>query len=590
MKSCRSQIRIVAAVACLLLIELAVSSPAHAETYFPITGTGSTWSQNALDQWRSNVARNYAMTVNYSGVGSSAGRRDFIDGTVDFAISEIPFQAQPEDGSAPEKPRNGFAYMPVVAGGTSFMYNLKINGQRVTNLRLGGETITKIFTGAITKWNDPAIQTDNPGLVMPERTIVPVIRSDGSGTSAQFTLWMSKQYPSLWKQGMTSQFPIIGNAKAQKGSDGVAGYVAQNYGEGAITYVEYSYAKKAGFPVAKVLNKANYYVEPTAQSVAVALMKAKINTTKSSPDYLTQILDEVYNNTDPRSYPLSSYSYLIVPTEVAGIFNTEKGKTLGAFARYMLCEGQQQADTLGYSPLPMNLVLAGSDQIKRIPGAGNTGIDTNRCNNPTFKAGDSPTRNQLALTAPQPAACDKAGTTQCASGTGGAKQETKVTNGGKTGTKTSPEAKQGSNPAAPPGSNPEGKQGSDPAAPPGSNPEAKQGSDPAASPGSNPAANQDASPGAVGDPSGLEVGLDEYFETVPDVPTYDEYGNLVATGQGGAASAEQVAVAQSFILPASDNGTANRLMTASAALLVAAVITPPLLWRRLKKGSDHANS
>jgi len=539
-KSQRVLAQIALAAALVLIAEAATSAPAQAETYFPITGTGSTWSQNALDQWRSNVARNYAMTVNYSGVGSSAGRRDFIDGTVDFAISEIPFQAKPEDGSAPEKPRYGYAYMPVVAGGTSFMYNLKINGQRVTNLRLGGETITKIFTGAITKWNDPAIKSDNPGLNMPDRTIVPVIRSDGSGTSAQFTLWMSKQYPSLWKRGMTSQFPSFGNAKAQKGSDGVAGYVAQSYGEGAITYVEYSYAKKAGFPVAKVLNKANYYIEPTASSVAVALMKAKINTNKSSPDYLTQILDDVYNNTDARSYPLSSYSYLIVPTEVAGIFNTNKGKTLGAFARYMLCEGQQQADTLGYSPLPMNLVMAGSDQIKRIPGAGNTGIDINRCNNPTFKAGDSPTRNQLALTAPQPAACDKAGPTQCTTGTGGAKQDTATSGGDKAG-----------------GGNNSGADGGG---------------------------------GGAGSGSNSDGGGDAGLSNDAGLPVYDEYGNLISGSEGSNAGSGAGAVAQPFTLPASANDAANRLIAASAALLIAAVVTPPLLWRRLKKGSHRANT
>ncbi|MBC7403530.1 MAG: phosphate ABC transporter substrate-binding protein PstS, partial [Microbacteriaceae bacterium] len=171
---------------------------AQAATYAPISGSGSTWSQNALDQWRKNVAANYGMTVNYNGTGSSAGRRDFIAGTVDFAVSEIPFQGAPEDGSAPEKPANGYAYMPIVAGGTSFMYNLKIGGKRVTNLRLGGETITKIFTGKITNWNDSQIQADNPGLAMPDKPIVPVVRSDGSGSTAQFTLWMSKQFPALW--------------------------------------------------------------------------------------------------------------------------------------------------------------------------------------------------------------------------------------------------------------------------------------------------------------------------------------------------------------------------------------------------------
>lgn len=444
-------LRAALAAAAAVLALAAPLAPQAAETaqavsYAPISGTGSTWSQNALDQWRRNVATNYSMTVNYSGTGSSAGRRDFIARTVDFAVSEIPFQSKPEDGSAPEVPSTGFAYMPIVAGGTSFMYNLKIGGKRVTNLRLSGETISKIFTGVITNWNDPQIQKDNPGLAMPDKPIVPVVRSDGSGSTAQFTLWMSKQYSSLWNAfcgkvgrpvpcGLTSQFPSYGNFKLQSGSLGVAGYVSQSYGEGAITYVEYSYALKSGFPVAKVLNSAGYYIEPTASSVAVALMKAAINNNSASPDYLTQILDGVYNSADPRTYPLSSYSYMIVPTQAGGIFTEAKGKTLGTFAHYMLCEGQQQAATLGYSPLPMNLVLAGFEQIKRIPGADASNVDVNSCRNPTFKPGDSPSNNQLAASAPQPAVCDKQGPNQCTTGTAGAKgTDTAVTGSGSGGT------------------------------------------------------------------------------------------------------------------------------------------------------------
>jgi phosphate transport system substrate-binding protein len=425
----RRRFRVLATALVALLFAAGVSAggttaAAAAESWTRISGTGSTWSQNALDQWRTNVSNNYGMTINYSGVGSSAGRRDFIGGSVDFAISEIPFQSNPEDGTAPEVPQSGYAYMPIVAGGTSFMYNLKIGGKRVTNLRLSGEVITKIFKGQILKWNDAAIQADNPGLAMPDRAIVPVVRSDGSGSTAQFTLWMSQQHGNIWSSKMTSQFPTPPNGKAQNGSLGVAGYVSQDYGEGAITYVEYSYALKSGFPVAKVLNAAGYYVEPTASSVAVAMMKAEIN------GDLTQKLDNVYNNADPRTYPLSSYSYMIVPTEVAGIFTTAKGRTLGAFAEYVLCEGQQQAEQLGYSPLPMNLVKAGSAQIKRIPGANTAGIDTNKCNNPTFKPGDDESNNQLALTAKQPAACDKKGPDQCTTGTAGAPAETPTSGSG----------------------------------------------------------------------------------------------------------------------------------------------------------------
>jgi phosphate transport system substrate-binding protein len=406
----------------------AMSAPALAESFFPITGSGSTWSQNALDQWRRNVYSNYGITVNYTGVGSSAGRRDFIAKTVDFAVSEIPFQTRPEDGSAPEVPTTKYAYMPIVAGGTSFMYNLKIAGKRVTNLRLSGDVVTKIFTGVITNWNDSAIAKDNPALTLPDKLITPVVRSDGSGTTAQFSLWMAKQYPKLWDAfckkvgratpcGLTSQYPNYSGFKSQSGSNGVAGYVSQGYGEGAITYVEYSYALKSGFPVVKVLNKSGYYVEPTSQSVAVALLQARINENTKSPDYLTQILDGVYGATDPRAYPISSYSYMIVPTEVAGTFSTQKGKTLGAFAHYMLCEGQQQAGALGYSPLPLNLVKAGFKQIARIPGASDAAnVDITKCNNPTFKPGDKPGNNLLAKTAPMPQGCDKQGATQCSTG------------------------------------------------------------------------------------------------------------------------------------------------------------------------------
>ncbi len=114
---------------------------------------------------------------------------------------------------------------------------------------------------------------------------------------------------------------------------------------------------------------------------------------------------------------MSSYSYMIVPTEVAGTFSLKKGATLGEFTNYMLCDGQRQAEELGYSPLPLNLVQAGFKQIARIPGAGKAAnTDISKCNNPTFKPGDKPGNNLLAKTAPMPLPCDKQGTTQCATG------------------------------------------------------------------------------------------------------------------------------------------------------------------------------
>ncbi|MGN6219394.1 MAG: phosphate ABC transporter substrate-binding protein PstS [Microbacterium sp.] len=528
-------LRLVLVVAVIAgLVPVAAVSASAADSYVTISGSGSTWSQNAIDQWRKNVAANYKMTINYRGEGSSVGRRDFIAGSVDFAVSEIPFQAHPEDGSAAEVPPVKYAYMPIVAGGTAFMYNLKISGKQVTNLRLSGEVVTKIFTGAITKWNDPAIQADNPGLAMPDKAITPIVRSDGSGTSAQFSLWMSHQFPSLWPHGLRSQFPTPANGKAQNGSLGVAGYVSQAYGEGAITYVEYSYALKSGFPVAKLLNKAGYYIEPTSNSVAVGLLSAQINNDPNSADYLTQNLDGVYNSADSRTYPLSSYSYLIVPVEVKApsIFTEQKGATLGQFARYLLCEGQQQAPALGYSPLPMNLVQAGSDQIKRIPGAGNTGIDFNSCNNPTFKPGDSPSSNRLAASAPQPAACDKQGPTQCTTGTAGALQETPVTGSGGGG----------------------------------------------AAAGAGGTANGSGGGSAGG--SGTSAG---------DVPVADGGGAVIDDGTGAVVGGGAIGAAASrpFTVKDSGFGVNQWLMVAAAALFFALVLTPPVLSRRLRRGRNE---
>jgi hypothetical protein len=137
----------------------------------------------------------------------------------------------------------------------------------------------------------------------------------------------------------------------------------------------------------------------------------------------------VYVNKDKRTYPLSSYSYMLIPVDQENArFKAAKGKTLGDFSYYFLCEGQQQADKLGYSPLPINLVRAGLDQVRRIPGVNAQTVDIKKCNNPTFSTDGS---NTLAKNAPFPQACDKVGTTQCTTGTAGAKTDTPTTGGGK---------------------------------------------------------------------------------------------------------------------------------------------------------------
>jgi phosphate ABC transporter phosphate-binding protein len=403
-------------------------APAQATSYVPINGAGSTWAENAFNVWTGDVAQ-YGMEINYAGTGSSDGRNQYKEGTVDYADSDIPY-GESDDGIIDPVPTTvrPFAYVPVVAGGTAFMYHLDVGGRRITDLRLSGETIAKIFTANITMWNDPEIRAENPGIVLPAEQIVPVYRTDGSGSTAQFTAWMAALYPNIWNPycakagrvsdpcGTTSLYPYLSTSDfiGQSLDSGVAGYVAQSTSEGAITYTEYSYAKLAGFPAAKMLNSAGYYTLPTVDNVAVSLTKAVINQDAADPAvYLTENLSHVYTDTDPRTYPLSSYSYMIVPTSTVKGFTDSKGVTLSAFAYYVLCQGQQPMGNqqLGYSPLPINLVQAGFEQILKIPGAVAQSIKVSTCNNPTFSPSGV---NTLVARAPYPVACDKAGSTQCA--------------------------------------------------------------------------------------------------------------------------------------------------------------------------------
>jgi PBP superfamily domain len=238
---------------------------------------------------------------------------------------------------------------------------------------------------------------------------------------------MSKQYASQWNSfcggfGVgapcppTEFYPKFAGSVQRQGSDQVANYVASpTYGPGAIGYDEYAYALNNGIPVVKVLNAAGYYVLPTPSNVAIALQKAVIDEDPASVTFLMQNLDQVYSYDDPRTYPISSYSYLIVPRDSRQdsrgaqlgpppSFNTAKGKTLTTWIQYVLCGAQQSAGRLGYSPLPKNLVVGGFNQMGHIPGSIPVPDTTQLigCNNPTYSDGV----NHLIADAPQPSPCD----------------------------------------------------------------------------------------------------------------------------------------------------------------------------------------
>jgi ABC-type phosphate transport system substrate-binding protein len=425
--------RVLAVLLCAVSVLAVQTGTASAST--SLNGDGSSWAGPALDQWRQDVEPQ-GIEINFSADGSAAGRVQWADGQDDFTASDVPFRSKPDAGQpadsagygSGENPVYDYSYVPVTAGGTAFMYHLTVAGKLVTDMRLSSDTLVKIFTGKITYWDDPAIKHDYGG-ILPHTPITPVVRSDGSGATAQFTRYMEHTHKAEWDAYCKAQvgtscgdytefFPPSGRMVAQNGSDVVANYIQSPTGEGTIGYDEYAYAKRANWPVVKVLNADGYYTLPSASNVAVALTAAKIkgvddNTSPNDPDYLQQNLDGVYTMKDPRAYPISSYSYLIVPRsgESRGIpprFTPAKGSALSKYIGYILCAGQGEADQLGYSPIPRGLVKGGLLQVAHIPG-NDDGIDPdklNNCPNPTF---NSSGKLVVLTNAPQPSPCDKVG-------------------------------------------------------------------------------------------------------------------------------------------------------------------------------------
>jgi ABC-type phosphate transport system substrate-binding protein len=426
------RVRIGAAFIALLAVPASTAfgaSPAYAAT--SINGSGSSWAGPALDQWRRDVGPQ-GVNINFAANGSAAGRNDWNLGLNDFTASDVPFRSRVDTGagagnilSQPERPVYGYSYVPVTAGGTTFMYNLVVGGKQVTNLRLTPDTLVNIFTNKIAFWDDPKITADY-GATLPHIPITPVIRSDGSGATAQWTRYMEHTHQAQWDAycksvngvscgDYTEFFPGSGRMRAQNGSDVVANYIMSPTGLGAIGYDEYAYAKLNNWPVVKVLNPAGYWTIPTASNVAIALTAAKIrgvddSTSPNDPNYLQQNLDGVYVNTDNRSYPISSYSYLIVPRDIAPLpqpprFTADHGSALSRYISYILCTGQGEADRLGYSPIPRNLVRGGMLQNQHIPGQ-QMGVDPNtlaNCPNPTFNSAGQLT---VLVSAPHPGPCD----------------------------------------------------------------------------------------------------------------------------------------------------------------------------------------
>ena len=325
----------------------AATSSSAAAASGTLNGAGSTFQltfqQAAISGYKSVAS---GATVNYDGVGSGSGRADLYAGTVNYAGSDSTIP------STEQAKLNGkkVLYFPVLIGPIDVAYNL----QGVSNLKLTPTLISQIFQAKITTWNDPAIKAVNPGVSLPSTPITLAVRSDSSGTTQNFTLFLQDAVGSAWALGSSSTVKWPSTAHAASGNGGVATTIKST--AGAIGYVDYSTAQASGLTAASVENKAGKFVAPstTAASAAAAGVTVK-------PD-LT--FHAVWASTDPTAYPITYQSWDIV---YATQPNANDVSLLKGYLGFLLGQqGQALLAPLHYAPLPSNIDSMATAQLSQI--------------------------------------------------------------------------------------------------------------------------------------------------------------------------------------------------------------------------------
>jgi phosphate transport system substrate-binding protein len=298
-----------------------------------LNGAGATFPNPIYSKWFSEYNQLHPnVKINYQSIGSGGGIRQVTDGTVDFGASDVTMTDQ-QISQAKVK----VMAMPTVLGAVVPVYNIPgVNKE----LNFSGDVIADIYLGKITKWNDGRIAKDNPGANLPDKAILPVYRSDGSGTSFIFTDFLSKVSPA-WNsgpgKGAAINWPVgIG----QKGNEGIAGMVRQSpYSFG---YVELIYAVQNKMSYGLVRNSSGKFVKASTDGVTAAAAGAA----KSMPaDYRVSIT----NAPGADAYPISSFTWLLIPTHST---DPAKAKALADFIGWMLDHGEAEAAVLTYAPLP----------------------------------------------------------------------------------------------------------------------------------------------------------------------------------------------------------------------------------------------
>ncbi|WP_406828908.1 phosphate ABC transporter substrate-binding protein PstS [Microbulbifer sp. ARAS458-1] len=321
-----------------------------------LNGSGASFPFPIYSKWFKDFSRKEGgIRVDYQAKGSGAGIQDFINGVVDFAASDA---AMKEDEIA--KVQKGAVLLPMTAGEVVLAYNL----QGVSELKLPRDVYPDIFLGKIDRWNDPKIAAANPGVELPDTKITVVTRSDSSGTSYVFTGHLSAvnaDFKSAVGQAKAPNWPNSANFVKAPKNDGIAAQIKQT--PGAIGYVEYGFAKLTGLPVAQLQNKAGAFVSPGPEAGVAALASAKFPQATLPGTEIPNLIVWVNDPEGANAYPIASFTWLLVYADQ----DDEKAAAMQKLVEYMLSdEAQDQADSLGYIPLPQNVRAKVREAAKHI--------------------------------------------------------------------------------------------------------------------------------------------------------------------------------------------------------------------------------
>ncbi|MGK9369640.1 phosphate ABC transporter substrate-binding protein PstS [Melioribacter sp. Ez-97] len=305
-----------------------------------LNGAGATFPYVIYSKWFDEFHKQTGVQINYQSIGSGGGIKQVIEGTVDFGASDGPMSDE-QLKEAKAKQGTDVIHIPTVLGAVVLSYNLPEVKEKI---KLDGPTIADIFLGKIYKWNDKRIAKLNPGVKLPNRSIIVVHRSDGSGTTFIFTHYLSnvsKEWAKKVGYNTSVNWPI---GLGGKGNEGVAGMVKQT--KGAIGYVELAYAVKNKLSHVAIKNRAGNFIEANFKTVSAASDGAA----KDMPDDLRAMI----TNADGKdSYPISGFTWLLIYKDMK---DSKKAEALVKFLRWALTKGESYAESLYYAPLPPSVV------------------------------------------------------------------------------------------------------------------------------------------------------------------------------------------------------------------------------------------